>query len=170
MQLRQPTADDGASLHGLVASCPPLDPNSMYCNLLHCTHFAATSVAAVMSDGKGGERLVGFISGYLPPQQQDTLFVWQVAVAEEARRQGLGGRMLDALLERPACAGVRFVDTTINPGNAASWGLFESWARKRKMPTQRQPHFESQRHFAGRHDDELLLHMGPLEPVAEMAA
>ena len=116
-----------------------------------------------MADDGAPERLVGFVSAYRPPQQQDTLFVWQVAVAEQARQRGLGGRMLDALLDRPACAGVRFVDTTINPGNQASWGLFESWARKHGVPSDRQVHFESQRHFAGRHDDELLMHIGPFE-------
>lgn len=135
----------------------------MYCNLLHCTHFADTSVAAIMNDEVGNEQLVGFISGYLPPRQPDTLFVWQVAVSEQARQRGLAGHMLDALLQRPACADVRFIDTTINPGNAASWGLFESWARRREAPTRRHLHFESQRHFAGRHDDELLMRIGPLE-------
>lgn len=161
IELRLPTADDGSKLNELVASCPPLDTNSLYCNLLHCTHFSATSVAAVAQDDP--ERLVGFISAYVPPQQEDTLFVWQVAVAEEARHQGLGGRMLDELLERPASARLRFVETTINPGNAASWALFESWARRHQVPTSRQPHFERQRHFGGRHDDELLLRIGPFE-------
>ena len=159
-----PTADDGAKLNQLIADCPPLDTNSLYCNLLHCTHFSATSVAAVPQDDP--ERLVGFISAYVPPQQPDTLFVWQVAVAEEARQQGLGGRMLDELLRRPACQAVRYVDTTIGPGNAASWALFESWARKHQAPTHRQPHFERERHFGGRHDDELLLRIGPFGPRA----
>lgn len=142
----------------------------MYCNLLHCTHFADTSVAAVTPDDGGSEQLVGFVSGYLPPGQPDTLFVWQVAVSRQARQQGLAGRMLDALLQRPACTGVRFVDTTINPGNAASWGLFESWARRHGASTRRHLHFESQRHFAGRHDDELLMRIGPLEWAMALSA
>lgn len=168
IELRPPTADDGAALNELVAACPPLDPNSLYCNLLHCTHFSATSVAAVVPDDRRHERLVGFISAYVPPQQADTLFVWQVAVAEEARHRGLGRRMLDALLARPATAGLRYVNTTINPGNAASWALFQSWARRHGVPTRRRLHFERQRHFAGRHDDELLLRIGPFERAAEI--
>src|SRR5690606_39864620 len=63
--LRKPTKDDGYRLHQLVAECPPLDPNSIYCNLLQCSHFAETGVAAE----KEGD-LVGFISGYIPPQQR----------------------------------------------------------------------------------------------------
>ena len=167
--LRAPTADDAARLHRLVAECPPLDPNSLYCNLLHCTHFSGTSVAAVRQGGPGEERLVGFISAYIPPKQPDTLFVWQVAVAEEARGEGLARRMLDSLLERPDCAAVRYIDTTITPGNRASWALFESWARHRGTQTSSQVHFERERHFEGRHDDEHLMRIGPFEVAAESA-
>ena len=167
--LRQPTADDAARLHQLIADCPPLDPNSLYCNLLHCTHFSATSVAAVRSNPQGEERLVGFISAYIPPQQPDTLFVWQVAVAQEARGEGLARRMLDNLVARPACKNVRYIDTTITPGNQASWGMFESWARHRGAPTSSQVHFERERHFAGQHDDEHLMRIGPFEIAAEFA-
>lgn len=62
ISLRTPVKDDGYRLHQLVAECPPLDPNSIYCNLLQCSHFAETGVAAEI-DGD----LVGFISGYIPP-------------------------------------------------------------------------------------------------------
>jgi L-2,4-diaminobutyric acid acetyltransferase len=169
ISLRSPTADDAARLHRLVAECPPLDPNSLYCNLLHCTHFSGTSVAAVLRDASGDEQLAGFISAYVPPDQPDTLFVWQVAVSAMARGQGLAGRMLDSILRRPACANVRYIDTTITPGNQASWALFESWARRHGAPTASKVHFERERHFAGRHDDEHLLRIGPFEMAAEVA-
>ncbi len=167
--LRAPVAEDAADLHQLVADCPPLDPNSLYCNLLHCSHFSGTSVAAVRRDEQGKERLVGFISGYIPPGQPDTLFVWQVAVAREARGQRLAARMLDSILERPVCSDVRYIDTTITPGNQASWGLFESWAREHDAPTSSRVHFERERHFRGRHDDEHLMRIGPFEMAAESA-
>lgn len=171
LHLRVPEAEDAPKLHRLVAACPPLDANSLYCNLLHCTHFASTSVAATMISGTpGDDRLLGFISAYIPPGQPDTLFVWQVAVAAEARGQGLAGRMLTSLLERPACAQVRYVDTTITPGNQASWALFESWASRRGASVSKSLHFECNRHFEGRHDDEHLLRIGPLERVAKAIA
>lgn len=167
--LRVPSADDAARLHRLIAACPPLDPNSLYCNLLHCTHFSGTSIAAVHHDSQGQEHLLGFISAYLPPDQPDTLFIWQVAVADAARGQGLAKRMLNVILQRPACAAVRYLDTTITPGNQASWALFESWARDHEAPTERRVLFERERHFEGRHDDECLMRIGPFEIAAESA-
>jgi len=71
LNFRQPTAEDGYPLNQLVANSPPLDPNSVYCNLLQCTHFAETSVAVEESG-----QLVGFISAYIPPAKLDTVFVW----------------------------------------------------------------------------------------------
>lgn len=163
--LRLPESTDGAPLHRLVAACPPLDPNSLYCNLLQCTHFRGTSVAAE----RDGE-LVGFISGYIPPEQPDTLFVWQVAVHAAARGEGLGKRMLKELLARPQCRAVRYLDTTVTPGNAASWAMFESLARDLGAPTAREVLFERGRHFGGAHDSEELLRIGPFESAAAAPA
>ena len=106
--LRTPVKDDGYRLHQLVAQCPPLDPNSIYCNLLQCSHFAETGVAAEI-DGD----LVGFISGYIPPQQPETVFVWQVAVHEKGRGQGLAKRMLKAIVARDAGKDVTALETNI---------------------------------------------------------
>src|SRR5690606_31523745 len=106
---------------------------------------------------------------YIPPAQPETLFVWQVAVAEKARGRRLAARMLDAILERPVCREVRYVDTTITPGNEASWNLFRSWARHHNAPAQSRVIFERNRHFEGRHEDEHLMRIGPFEIAAETA-
>ena len=50
LELRHPRPTDGFQLNQLVAASPPLDTNSVYCNLLQCQHFAETSVAAVVND------------------------------------------------------------------------------------------------------------------------
>lgn len=154
--LRPPASADGPRLHQLVRACKPLDENSTYCNLLQCTHFADTCVAAEQ-DGA----LVGFISGYIPPKQADTLFVWQVAVSEQARGHGLAKRMLAELLERDACAQVRFIETTITPDNDASWAMFRGFARAHHMPAETFILFDSRIHFAGEHTEEHLLRIGP---------
>ena len=156
INLRKPHKDDGFKLHQLVAECAPLDPNSIYCNLLQCSHFADTGVAAEMNGD-----LVGFISGYIPPQQPKTLFVWQVAVHEKGRGQGLAKRMLKAIVARDHCADVTHMETTITEDNQASWALFRSFARDMGAELTYQEHFEKGVHFGGQHDSEFLLRIGP---------
>ncbi len=157
--LRQPTDRDGYSLNQLVSRCQPLDTNSVYCNLLQCTDFADTSIAAENASGE----LVGFISGYCPPARPDTLFVWQVAVDDRLRGQGLARRMLGVLFARVVgqCK-VRFLETTISPDNLASQALFTGFFERLAMPCQSRTLFSGQQHFAGHSDDEVLYRAGPL--------
>lgn len=161
--LRAPSAEDGAAVYELIAQCPPLDTNSMYCNLLQSSHFSDTSVAAQLD-----EDIVGFISGYILPKQADTLFIWQVAVGEKARGQGLASRMLRDILQRQVCNQVRYIETTITPDNRASWALFESLANKLGAELNRSVMFDRQQHFAGQHETEMLVRIGPftLSPQA----
>lgn len=154
--LRAPTADDGPAVHALVRICPPLDQNSLYANLLQCTHFRDTCIVA-----EHGGQVVGFISGYLPPHSEHTLFVWQVAVHPEYRGQRLAQQMLDHLLARSTCAQVRFLETTVTTGNTASAALFAALARSRNTTLTRELMFDRQRHLNGNHDSEWLLHIGP---------
>lgn len=157
VKFRQPNDDDGHALHQLVARCQPLDTNSVYCNLLQCTDFADTAIAAEDADGN----LVGFISGYRPPARPDTLFVWQVAVDSSMRGQGLALRMLLALIARVAANGVRFLETTISPDNAASQALFLKAFSHLDISHETSVLFSSAQHFAGLHEDEVLYRAGP---------
>ncbi|MHC0053569.1 diaminobutyrate acetyltransferase [Actibacterium sp. D379-3] len=150
--LRRPTGGDGAAVWALVKSCKPLDENSMYCNLLQCDHFADTCVLAE----RDGE-VVGWISGYTRPDDAETLFVWQVAVSPAARGCGLGRRMLLALLNRPACAGVTRLQTTITTDNAASWALFSRLADGIGGALDSAAHFTREGHFDGHHATEHMV-------------
>jgi len=161
LRLREPRASDGAGLHALVASCPPLDANSVYCNLLQCTHFTDTSVVAE----RDGE-LVGAITGYLVPGREDTLFIWQVAVGARARGEGLASRMLDHIVGREYCAGVTHMETTVTEDNEASWALFQRFARNWEAPLERGVLFDRAQHFRGAHATEVLARIGPLQRSA----
>jgi L-2,4-diaminobutyric acid acetyltransferase len=157
IRFRPPVAEDGAALNELVTRCPPLDPNSVYCNLLQCTDFADTSIAA---DDNG--RLIGFASGYRPPARPDTLFVWQVALDEQYRGRGIAKAMLVHLFERLQTQGVCCLETTISPGNRASEKLFRSLFRTLNLSCQTRLLFGRDRHFGGRHDDEVLYRAEPV--------
>lgn len=158
-RIRQPNADDGRAVHALIARCPPLDENSLYGNLLQCTHFAET---CALAERRG--RICGFVSAYVVPAAPQRLFIWQVAVAHEARGQRLGGRMVQAILARPACRHVRELHTTVTPDNAPSAAMFASLARRLEAPLRRRILFDRDRHFAGEHASEVLLEIGPFTP------
>lgn len=151
---REPRTEDGAAVWHLIRSCEPLDENSLYCNLLQCDHFGDTCVAAERaSDGA----LVGWVSGYLMPDDPQTLFVWQVAVDESAQGQGIAGKMLSALLDREACAEVRRLKTTITLDNTASWALFRSFARRQGAELKSEPYLRRDDHFDGAHATEHMV-------------
>lgn len=149
-----PRADDGASVWRLIRACEPLDENSLYCNLLQCDHFGETCVAA---ERKADGELVGWVSGYLIPDDPETLFVWQVAVDSSAQGKGLGKKLLGELLEREACRDVRNLKTTITADNEASWALFSSFASSRGGKMRREPYFRKEEHFDGAHATEHMV-------------
>lgn len=151
-----PTSYDGYAVNQLIADSPPLDTNSVYCNILQCYHFAETSVCA-KSEGE----LFGFISGYLIPQRPDTLFIWQVVVSNAARGKGVASRMLNEILNRPACKDVKFLETTVTPTNHASVKLFERLASKLNAKVEVSPVFLDEEHFHGEHETEQLYRIGP---------
>jgi L-2,4-diaminobutyric acid acetyltransferase len=161
--LRIPQAEDGSAIHDLAVRCPPLDCNSLYCNLLQASHFRDTGIVAERAGEVGG-----YVTGYRMPARQNTLFVWQVAVSPEARGQGLALTMLEALLER--LPDVAFLETTVTPSNDASMKLFHRLAERKKTAVGKHVLFNKERHFKGKHEDEILLCVGPLDAMSKTNA
>ena len=152
--LAPPRPKDGAALWQLAANSAVLDVNSSYAYLLWCRDFAATSVVAHVEGAAAG-----FVTGYLRPDEPDTLMVWQVAVDRAQRGRGLAGRMLAHLADRVA---PRVLETTISPDNQASMALFGAFARDRGVPVEQRTLFDSGT-FPDGHEPEVLFRIGPLE-------
>ncbi|WP_454190793.1 diaminobutyrate acetyltransferase [Paenibacillus sp. Marseille-Q7038] len=127
---RKPIAKDGASVWELIRDTETLDLNSPYCYMLLGDHFRDTCLIAEHE----GE-IIGFISAFCSPRNQDRLFVWQVAVAPTRRKQGIAKTMLTYLMKQKACQGVRFIEATISPSNKASHRLFLSFAEEGSIPS-----------------------------------
>ena len=161
---RKPTAEDGAHVWELVRDCKPLDENSMYCNLLQAGHFRDTCVVAERNG-----QVDGWVSGYLLPNDPETLFVWQVAVSPRARGEGLGLRLLNTLLERDVCEDVKRLQTTITRDNAASWALFRKLAKAHDGDLDDAPEFKRDVHFQGRHATEHMVTIAFPEPMRRAA-
>lgn len=154
MEIRKPQKKDGAAIYNLVKRCPPLDVNSRYCNILQATHFSDTTIVA---EEQGN--LVGFVSGYRLPAHPDVLFIWQVAIDASQRGKGLAKHLLLALTQR--VPHITSLETTVTPENKASEALFGSVADALSARLTTTTVFEKQADFEGRHDDEVLFHIGP---------
>ena len=156
--IRRPKRTDGLAVNALIARSPPLDTNSLYCNLLQCTHFSDTSAVADC-----GSDIVGFASGYLVPGRMGpALFIWQVAVDQEFRGQSIGRNLILDIWARRCCANTQWIELTIGLENGASWNLFEGIARELGARTRREVMFDRQLDFDDQHESEIKLRIGPI--------
>ncbi|WP_424982588.1 diaminobutyrate acetyltransferase [Maritalea sp. S77] len=155
---RKPTANDGSVVWDIVKNSGKLDENSIYCNLLQCTHFAGTCAIAEV-DGKP----MGWISAYIPPQSPDTLFVWQVCVAEEARGLGIAKQLIHTVLKRDVCEDVRKIESTITKDNDASWALFGAIADNFGADLDKKVMFDEEKHLDGQGATEHLVSIAPVK-------
>jgi L-2,4-diaminobutyric acid acetyltransferase len=155
VSIEAPAPADGVACWHLAEAPGVLDVNSRYAYLLWFRDFAATSAVARINGA-----VAGFVTGYLRPEQPDTLMVWQVAVAGEARGRGLAAAMLDALCDR--VPGVEHVEATVTPGNTGSIALFTRFAERHSAPLARRELFGSDLLGDG-HEPEILYRIGPLE-------
>lgn len=156
LSMRGPRAEDAARIWTELPAVGTLERNTPYAYLLLCTHFAETGLVS-----EQGGALAGFVLAYRPPIDPEALFVWQVGVTPAARGAGLGGRMLDALLDRPACRDVRWLMATVSPDNDASRALFRGFARRREAICGHTRAFDASL-FPRPHPPEDLLRIGPL--------
>ncbi|PAV27970.1 diaminobutyrate acetyltransferase [Virgibacillus profundi] len=157
---RKPNKEDGASAWELVKHTGNLDLNSSYSYIMWCEIFSDTSIVVVR---KETQKVIGFISGFIHPDQPDTLFIWQVAVHSSERGNGLATKMLLQLLDRDACEGVHYVEATVSPSNSPSKRLFLGLARKFETNWKISDYITTDDFPGTGHEDEMLFKIGPLE-------
>lgn len=157
VHLRCPSVRDGAAIWRLVKDSGALDLNSAYAYLMMAEWFRDTCVVA---DGDGA--IAGFVMGFVPPRQPDTVFVWQIGVDAAQRGRGLGLRLLDALSVR-APDSVRYVEASITTSNRASEALFRGFARSRGASCVVSDLFPADAFPSGGHEAERRFRIGPLD-------
>lgn len=162
MLFRKPKKNDGKAIFELVRSCVPLDLNSRYLYFLIGTHFSETSTV-VERNGS----IVGFTSAYILPDIKDHLFVWQVAVHEGQRGMGIAQAMLEDILSRSVCQGIRYLETTITVSNEASKRLFKGFAKRHGAECREELFLGSTSFGETAHEEEILFRIGPLKNLSK---
>jgi L-2,4-diaminobutyric acid acetyltransferase len=158
LEIDTPVVADGPALHRITRASGVLDLNSCYAYLLWCRDFSRTSAVARL-DGV----IVGFVTGFLRPDDPETLLVWQVAVDASHRGGGVAGKLLNHLVDRLVPGGVRYLETTISADNAASIRLFSRLAQRRHAGIARRELFPADL-FPDAHLGEDLYRIGPFSP------
>src|SRR5699024_9043458 len=127
-QFRKPTVDDGKEMYRIVRESNVLDINSEYSYLMWGEYFQESSILAV-----DGNEIIGFITGFIPPNQPDTIFVCQVAVDDRYKGNGLENELIERLFIRVKHEQVvEYVEATVTTSNIPSRRLCEGVAHKNK--------------------------------------
>ena len=148
--LRKPIKNDAKKIYNLVKDTKVLDLNSEYLYLLQCTHFKDTCCVALYE-----EEVVGFVSGYIVPGQNDVLFIWQVGVDERFRGKSVAGKLILEILNSNSSKNIKYIHTTISPSNRSSQRLFEKVAGSLKGNLVKEEFFKVE-DFNNAHEDEIL--------------
>lgn len=148
---------DGRKIFQLAESTGTLDVNSCYHYLLLCQKFSDTCVIAAQDID-----LIGFLSAFRDPNHSGTLFIWQIAVSQSQRNQGIAKSMLNHLLQRDFDPEIKFIETTITPSNTASQALFRSLAKELQSEIKEQSFFEKKLFSENSHEPENLFRIGPI--------
>lgn len=146
--------DDGLGLWTLARS-NGLDENSPYAYLLWAEYFADSTVVVTEA---GGETPVGFVTGFRPPNDPSTVFVWQIGVDAAHRNQGIAGRMLDHLVET---TDAQWLEATVTPTNVASETLFRRFGERHGAATTTEELFPADQ-FPPGHEAEHRFRIGPI--------
>lgn len=155
--LRKPVLKDGANIYKLANSVGNLDVNSCYSYLLMCQKFADTCTVASHKD-----EIIGFVIAFLDPQRPEVLFVWQIAVSDKFRNQGLATTMLYHILLRKHYPKIQFIETSITPSNVASLALFRNLSIDLKCDINKQKFFKEEWFGGEDHEPEDLFKIGPI--------
>lgn len=154
LRFRASRPADGSTLWAL-ARANGLDENSPYAYLLWTEYFGDTTVVAATVDD---DTPVGFVTAFRPPDDPDTVFVWQIGVDASHRRRGIAGSLLDELAER---SGASHVEATVTPSNTASETLFRRFGDRHGAPVATEELFPAEL-FPPGHEAEVRFRIGPL--------
>lgn len=152
--IREPEKKDAKYIYNLVKKSKVLDLNSQYLYLLQSTHFKNSCSVALFEN-----QIIGFVSGYYLPNENNTLFIWQVSVDENHRGKNLALNLIDNIVTRK---NIRYLISTISPSNISSQIVFEKFAKKYEANIKKSTLFFIE-DFIDSHEEEVQFKIGPIK-------
>lgn len=157
---RKPQKNDAKEIYQLIQAVGTLDLNSQYLYLLQSTHFQETCSVAIYNN-----EIVGFVSGYIIPNQEDKLFIWQVAVSNKVRGQNLAMKIIMDIFNRNnSNNNIKYILSTVSPSNKASQRVFEKVANHFDTNIENETLF-SLDDFIDSHEIEVQYTIGPINTI-----
>lgn len=155
---RKPQKNDAKEIVNLIQSSGTLDLNSEYLYLLQSTHFNETCSVAVYNN-----EIIGFVSGYLVPNEEEKLFIWQIAVSSKFRGQNLALKIiLDIFNRNKSKKVIKYILSTVSPSNKSSQRVFEKVANHLNTKIKNKTLFSID-DFIDSHEEEVQYLIGPIE-------
>ncbi|MFO7889879.1 MAG: phosphoribosylamine--glycine ligase [bacterium] len=106
-------------VYDLVRHCPPLESYGPHLYKIMINYFNNTCFVA-----KKGNRVVGWVMGFISSVKPDTYFLWQIGVDPNEQGIGLGSRLLNFVENDLIKKQCRRIELTIDPENISSQKLF----------------------------------------------
>jgi L-2,4-diaminobutyric acid acetyltransferase len=154
---RIPQKKDAKRIVDLIKRGGTLDLNSEYLYLLQTTHFNETCCVAVCED-----EIIGFVSGYLVPNEEEKLFIWQVAVSSKFRGQNLAKQIIMDIFNRNNLKKqIKYILSTVSPSNKSSQRVFEKVSIDFDTDIKSKTLF-SLNDFIDAHEEEVQYLIGPI--------
>jgi L-2,4-diaminobutyric acid acetyltransferase len=154
---RIPQKKDAKRIVDLIKTGGTLDLNSEYLYLLQTTHFNETCCVAVCED-----EIIGFVSGYLVPNEEEKLFIWQVAVSSKFRGQNLAKQIIMDIFNRNNLKKqIKYILSTVSPSNKSSQRVFEKVSIDFDTDIKSKTLF-SLNDFIDAHEEEVQYLIGPI--------
>lgn len=152
-----PKAKDGNDMWKLVKGNEDLDLNSSYSYFLVSKLFSDRCI--IVKDTSNGNKIVGFIMGFVFAEEPETYFIWQISVVKEYRKQGIGKELIERVLQTNE--DVKYIKGTVSQDNESYHKVLNAIAEKYNTWMSKKASFSDDQ-FPEGHEDEDLILIGPI--------
>mmetsp|Transcript_13227 Transcript_13227/g.16343 ORF Transcript_13227/g.16343 Transcript_13227/m.16343 type:complete len:209 (-) Transcript_13227:233-859(-) len=154
--------NDAKHMYRIAKESGVLELNTAYCYMAFVEHFGDDGCIIAERNAD----VVGYVKGYRPPTHKNTIFVWQIGVANTEQGRGLGKLLLTQLSYRLCYKyGVNYLEATVTPSNIISQKCFTGFARDIGVECIQSEYFTQNMFPNDGHEKEDLYRIGPFSTV-----